>query len=212
MSVNVGRSRTLTFGKQTFKSGIVKAPVAGAVTLRAESADGDEQADLKNHGGRDRAVYAYALEDYAWWSNELGRALRSGDFGENLTVEGIAVNDAIVGERWEIGGEVELEVSTPRIPCYKLAAKMNDPQFVARFGRALRLGPYLRVVREGSVRAGDAIAVTHRPAHGIRIVDVGRIYLFARDELTTLLTAPELGAQWLAWISEQVEARAGKPS
>lgn len=178
------------------------------MALRATNADGDEQADLKNHGGRDRAVYAYALEDYAWWSNELGRPLGPGEFDENLTVEGLAVNDAVVGEHWQIGAEVELEVSTPRMPCYKLAAKMNDPQFVARFGKALRLGPYLRVVREGSVRSGDAIAVTYRPAHGVRIVDVGRIYLFAREELPMLLGVRELGEEWLAWASKQVEARA----
>ena len=175
--------------------------------MRGVNVDGDDQADRTAHGGADMAVYAYAAEDYRWWESELERALAPGTFGENLTTTGIDVNAALIGERWRIGDALELEVAGPRIPCYKLAARMEDPRFVKRFGAALRPGPYLRIVREGTVAAGDSIAVTHRPAHGIRIVDMTRIYLFERERLGELLAAPELSAAWLDWIREQLRGQ-----
>ena len=111
---------------------------------------GDDQADRKAHGGPDKAVYAYAVEDARWWEQEIGRSLAYGEFGENLTTEGIEVNDALVGERWQIGTTV-LEVSEPRIPCWRLGVRMNDKMFPRRFTEALRPGAYLRIVVEGEV-------------------------------------------------------------
>ncbi len=204
VSVNVGPVVTVDDGDRRYETAIDKRPAAGAVALRGVNFAGDDQADPHNHGGPDRAVYAYAAEDYAWWSERLARELGAGDFGENLTTAGIDVNAAVVGERWQIGAEVELEVSVPRVPCFKLAAKMADPRFVATFGKALRPGPYLRVLREGDVRAGDALAVTHRPAHRLTIAEVTRIYLFDHAELATLLRAPELGEARLDWVRERL--------
>lgn len=204
ISVNVGQKRTVTHRGQTFETGIYKEPVDVPVLVRGVNLAGDDQADRAVHGGVDRAVYAYGSEDYAWWSAELGRRLAPGTFGENLTVEGLAVTEAIVGERWLVGDEVELEVSSPRVPCYKLAARMDDPGFIKRFARALRPGAYMRIACEGTLRTGDAIRVTHRPPHGVRIVDVARIYFFNRHELETLLRAPELGEEWLDWTREQL--------
>jgi len=203
-SVNVGQKRTLTAGGQTFESAIYKDAIDGPVLVRGVNLAGDDQADRTVHGGADRAVYAYASDDYAWWSAQLDRPLAPGTFGENLTVDGMAVSEAVVGERWAVGGDVELEVSSPRVPCYKLAARMDDPRFIKRFAQALRPGSYLRITREGTVRKGDSIRITYRPAHGIRVVDVARIYQFDRDELASLLRAPELGAEWIAWIHEHL--------
>ena len=204
VSVNAGKPAPLTTPRATVQSAIVKTPRRGRVAVRGVNLDGDDQADRRVHGGADRALYAYASEDYRWWEEQLGRPLPPGTFGENLTTAGIDVNAAFVGERWRIGDDLELEVSIPRVPCFKLAARMGDPRFVKRFGEALRPGPYLRILTEGTVAAGDRIAVTHRPSHDIRIVDVTRIYLFERERLGELLAAPELGEEWIAWIHEQL--------
>jgi MOSC domain-containing protein YiiM len=202
-SVNVGGIGSLRTPRGAVDSAIVKVPVPGRVLFHGVNADGDDQADRSVHGGVDRAVYAYAAEDYAWWEAELGRPLVPGTFGENVTTSGIDVNAAVVGEHWAIG-DAELEVSLPRVPCFKLAARMGDPQFVKTFGRALRPGPYLRIARAGSIGAGDRIDVVSRPSHGIRIVDVLTIYLFERERLRELLAAPELGAAWIDWVHEQL--------
>jgi MOSC domain-containing protein YiiM len=205
-SVNVGRIARLETPKRTVESAIVKQPVAGRVRIEGVNLEGDDQADRRVHGGVDRAAYAYAVEDYAWWEEELGRPLAPGTFGENLTTAGIDVNAAVVGERWELGA-AELEVAAPRVPCSKLAARIGDPRFVARFGRARRPGPYLRITRPGTIGAGDRIRVVTRPSHGIRVVDVFVVYLFERERLRELLAVPELGASWTAWIHEQLAAR-----
>src|SRR5262249_22883800 len=127
----------------------------------------------------DKAVYAYAVEDIQWWEKEVGRPLVYGEFGENLTTEGIEVNDALVGERWEIGATV-LEVSEPRIPCRRLGVRMDDKMFPHRFTQALRPGTYMRIVVEGDVGAGDEIRVVERPDHDLTILDVFRIYTHVR--------------------------------
>jgi MOSC domain-containing protein YiiM len=205
-SVNVGRPAPLETPRGPVESAIMKRPLSGRVHFRGVNADGDDQADRSVHGGVDRAVYAYAAEDYAWWAHELGRPLAPGTFGENLTTSGLDVNEALVGERWTIG-DAELEVSIPRVPCFKLAARMADPHFVKTFANARRPGPYLRIARAGTIAAGDEIAVLSRPSHGIRIIDVFTIYLFERPRLHELLAAPELGAAWTGWIQEQIASR-----
>ena len=207
LSVNVGGTQTVVAGACIYATAIGKRPVAGPVALRGINLAGDDQADRSAHGGPDRVVYAYASEDYAYWSRELGRELAPGLFGENLTIRGIDANGAVVGERWHVGDDVELEVSLPRIPCYKLANAVGETDFVKRIGRSLRLGPYLRVVREGAVTAGDPIAVGARPAHGITIADVARIQMFDRNELPRLLDAPQLGEEFLGWVRATIAKR-----
>jgi MOSC domain-containing protein YiiM len=210
-SVNVGRAAPLATPRGPVESAIVKGPVDGRVRFAGVNAAGDDQADRSVHGGVDRSVYAYAAEDYAWWEHELGRSLAPGTFGENLTTSGFDVNEAVVGERWAIG-DAELEVSIPRVPCFKLAGRMGDPHFVKAFANARRPGPYLRIARPGSIAAGDAIEVVSRPTHGIRIIDVFAIYLFERPRLHELLAAPELGTAWTEWIREQLAARPRTPA
>ena len=145
---------------------IFKAPVGGRVQVKGVNIAGDAQADRSVHGGPDKAVYAYAQEEIDTWEAELGRVLGGAPFGENLTTQGFDVSGAVVGERWQVG-TTTLEVAQPRLPCYKLALRIGDPKFVKTFARASRPGAYLRIVEEGDIGAGDAVAVVARPAHGV---------------------------------------------
>ena len=154
--------REFEYDGRPARSAIWKTPVAGRVAARGVNLAGDDQADRRAHGGPDKAVYAYAVEDLRWWAQEIGRPLAYGEFGENLTTEGIDVNGALVGERWAIGTTV-LEVSEPRVPCWRLGVRMNDKLFPRRFTEALRPGTYLRIIVEGEVGAGDEIQVVERP-------------------------------------------------
>jgi len=204
VSVNVGRARKFEYNRRPAKSAIWKSPVDGRVQARGVNLEGDEQADRKAHGGPDKAVYAYAIEDARWWEQEIGRSLQYGEFGENLTTEGIAVNDAFIGERWKIGTAV-LEVSEPRVPCWRLGVRMNDQMFVRRFTEALRPGSYLRIIIEGNVGAGDEIHVIHRPDHDLTIRDVFRIYTRDRDEVERLIAVPQISESWKKWPESLLE-------
>jgi MOSC domain-containing protein YiiM len=156
-------------------------------------------------------VYAYAIEDERWWEQEIGRPLAYGEFGENLTTEGIEVNNALVGERWEIGTTV-LEVSEPRIPCWRLGVRMNNRMFPRHFTEALRPGPYLRIVVEGDVGAGDEMRVVERPGHGLTIRDVFRIYTRDRDEVERLLAVPRMSESWRRWAADWLRKTKGGPT
>ena len=147
-------------------------------------------------------MYAYAIEDYAKWELQLGRTLPLGQFGENITTAGIDVNQALVGERWRVDSAL-LQITIPRVPCYKLAMKMGDPQFIKRFALALRPGPYLSIVEEGAVEQLASIEVVSRPSHDLTIAKMMQIYLFERDRLSELLV-PELPLSWREWIVTQL--------
>ncbi|HEX9444785.1 MAG TPA: MOSC domain-containing protein [Candidatus Binatia bacterium] len=198
LSVNVGRPRAFEYQGRPARSAIWKTPRAGRVAARGVNLEGDEQADRKAHGGPDKAVYAYAVEDLHWWERELGRAIPYGGFGENFTTEAIEVNDALVGERWQIGGAV-FEVSEPRVPCWRLGVRMDDAMFVRRFTEAQRPGAYLRIVAEGDVGAGDGIRVVEKPDHDVTVRDVFRIYTRDRGEVARLSAVPRLSDAWRGW-------------
>jgi MOSC domain-containing protein YiiM len=192
ISVNTGRPTQIAVRRgRPLMSSIGKAPVAGRVRVEGVNVGDDRQADLRVHGGPDRAVYAYASEDSAWWAAELGRKIPPGMFGENLTLEGIDVSGAVIGERWRVGG-VELEVCQPRIPCFKLGHRFGDPLMVKRFGEASRPGAYLRVVTEGELGAGDAADVLSRPAHGVTVALVSDAVLLDDSLRSRAAAAPEL--------------------
>ena len=163
VSVNLAEPRTLMRRGREMTTGLWKRPVAGPVAVGRLGLDGDLVADEQHHGGTDKALYAYAAEDVAWWERQLGRELGAGFFGENLTLRGVDVSASHIGERWRIGRTL-LEVSEPRRPCWKLAAKVAEPRFVKTFGQAGRPGAYLRVLQEGEVRAGDRIEVQEAPS------------------------------------------------
>jgi MOSC domain-containing protein YiiM len=166
VSVNVGRPAPLVTGSRVIESAIVKAPVEGPVAVRGVNLEGDDQADRSVHGGPDQAVYAYASEDIAFWSDVTGLDLDAGAFGENLTTAGIDVSGARIGERWRIG-TVELRVTGPRIPCFKLEARIGVRGFQKQFLHAGRPGAYFAIAEEGELRAGDAVEVVHRPEHDV---------------------------------------------
>ena len=204
LSVNVGRAREFDFNGRPAKSAIWKSPVTGRIAARGVNLEGDDQADRKAHGGPDKSVYAYAIEDVRWWEEKLGRSLQYGEFGENLTTEGIAVNDALVGERWTIGTAV-FEVSEPRIPCWRLGVRMNDQGFVRRFTEALRPGTYLRIIVEGAVGAEDEIRIIERPAHELTVRDIFRIYTRDRGEVERLLAVPGMSESWRTWAEDWLQ-------
>ena len=162
ISVNVGQERPIAAKGGT--SGIDKRPVQGPVGVRApgpkgvggSGLTGDHVSDTANHGGDDQAVYAYAREDLDVWETELGRALSCGSFGENLTTAAVDVSGAVIGETWEVGSAL-LQVSCPRIPCVTFAVWLGQVRWVPRFTAARVPGAYLRVLRGGEVRAGDAV-------------------------------------------------------
>ena len=202
VSVNVSPVRTVEHQGKEVSTGIFKQPVAGSVPLRGVNLEGDDQADRKNHGGSVRAAYAYAQEDYRWWEETLARTLPPGKFGENLTLCGIDVNGALIGERWRTGSAV-VQVTSPRVPCYKLALTMGDPAFVRKFAQALRPGAYLSIVEEGVVGSGDAVEVVSKPAHRLTIAEMTHIYFSERERLSELLVR-ELPEHWRAWVVAQL--------
>ncbi|QIG40242.1 MOSC domain-containing protein [Microbacterium sp. 4R-513] len=156
---------------------IDKRPAPGPVRIRAFGAYGDVQADRKHHGGLDKALYAYSQEDAEFWEGELGRAVPPGFFGENLRTEGLDVNAARIGERWRIGSRVEVEVTMPRTPCGTFARRIGGSHqrgWVKRFSAERRLGPYLRVIRTGTIQAGDEITVIPAPDGAPGLLDVYR--------------------------------------
>ena len=201
LSVNVGPVAPFRAGRAT-RSAIVKSPVTGRVAVRGVNLAGDDQSDRQVHGGPDQAVYAYARESYDWWEPELGRALDNGLFGENLTLRNVAVNEAVIGERWAIGSAI-LEVTAPRIPCLKLATRIGDPRFVKRFAAARRPGAYLRIVQEGELAAGDAVEVIARPDHGVSVAMVNEALLFDHALAPRLLQAPALAQRVGEWAASQ---------
>ena len=168
ISVNVGQVKEIEWNGERVATGIIKLPVTGRIALRGVNFDGDDQEDRTVHGGPDKAVYAYAWEDYEYWRATAGIQVVAGLFGENLTVEGMDLSAAIVGEHWSVGSTV-LEVAQPRLPCYKLGIRVGDSRFLGRFLRAARTGAYLRVVREGAIGSGDEVRVTFVPTHGVSL-------------------------------------------
>ncbi|HEY1855253.1 MAG TPA: MOSC domain-containing protein [Solirubrobacterales bacterium] len=193
IGVQVGLPKAVDTGRRVVETAIWKQPVEGRVRVRGVNLDGDRQADLRVHGGPDKAVYAYAIEETRLWEEELERELGPGAFGENLTTEGVDVSGALLGERWQIGTTV-LEVVQPRLPCFKLGLKMGDPLFVKRFGLASRPGAYLRIVEEGELGAGDAVAVERDEGqdHRVSVRLVSDAILVDHALVPRALEAPQL--------------------
>jgi MOSC domain-containing protein YiiM len=202
LSVNVGRPRANAWKQSTSVTGIDKRPVSGPVLVTAPGPKGngdvglagDRVYDVKHHGGTDQAVYAYAREDLDTWAGELGQALPSGVFGENLTTEGVAVNEALIGERWRVGDELLLEVSCPRIPCGTFQGWLEQDGWIKRFTQAGLPGGYLRVISPGLVRAGDPVRVEARPAHQVTVALTFRALTTEPDLLPRLLAVDAMPA------------------
>ena len=160
LSVNVSQPKEVTYNGTPIKTGIFKEPVSGRTMMRRLNLDGDGQGDPSVHGGVHKAVYVYTIEHYNYWKRELGRDdLTYGKFGENLTVEGMLEDAVHIGDVFRIGDAL-VEVSQPRVPCFKLGMKMRDPQIVKPFLKSERVGFYVRVLEEGEVGADDVIKRT----------------------------------------------------
>ncbi|WP_433529492.1 MOSC domain-containing protein [Micromonospora sp. CA-263727] len=206
VTVNVGVVTRADWAGANGRSGIDKRPVPGRVPVRPEGLVGDFISDLRNHGGPDKAVYAYASEDAAWWEAELGRDIRPGGFGENLTTYAVDVTGAVIGERWTVGSAV-LQVTMPRTPCATFAGFWGVPNLIKRFTARAAPGAYLRVLREGELGAGDPIEVTHRPAHGVTVGEVFRALNLQPELLPRLLAADDLPG----WIRDKARRRLTTP-
>jgi len=202
-TVNVGEVLNVDTGTRTVTTAIWKFPVDGRVAVAGVNIDGDDQADRTVHGGPDKAIYAYALEDTEWWERELGRELGPGAFGENLSTRGADLTNARIGERWAVGSTL-LEVRQPRIPCFKLGVRMDDPLFPKRFGAAGRPGLYLAILEESDIGAGDAITIVERPDdHDVTVGLASHAFLHDHDRLPELLAAPALAHAWRSWIEDR---------
>jgi len=208
LSVNVGGVRAIDVGERTITTAIWKSPVEGRVAVSGVNVSGDDQADRSVHGGHDKAVYAYAWEDTLWWQEQLGRELEPGNFGENLTLAGVDVRDAIVGEVWRVGSAL-LEVSEPRFPCFKLGLRMGDPKFLKRFAAARRTGTYLRIAEAGDVGAGDPVERVAQPDHGVTIGLFAEAYLGDHALAVRLLEAPQMSEEWRHWARGRGDHVAG---
>lgn len=178
-------------GDASGRTGIDKRPVDGPVLLRVDGVAGDFIGERAHHGGPDQAVYAYAEEDAAWWAGELGRNIRPGGFGENLTTYAVDVTGAVIGEQWAVG-EALLQVTKPRTPCITFAGFWGMPDLIRRFTARAAPGAYFRVLREGEVGPGAAVEVVERPAHGVTIGEVFRATTLEPELLPRLLDVPDL--------------------
>ncbi|MEU4997637.1 MOSC domain-containing protein [Streptomyces sp. NPDC021622] len=198
LSVNLGRLKAVEYtDAPSGGTGIDKQPADGAVRVTAPGEKGvggsglagDEVCDLRHHGGNDQAVYAFAREDLDQWERTLGRTLANGGFGENLTTAGLDVSGAKIGERWRVGPELILEVTSSRIPCRTFQGHVGEKAWVKRFTRQGAPGAYLRVIEPGEIRGGDTIEIVHRPDHEVTVAFQFRAVTTEKNLLPRLLAA-----------------------
>ena len=215
LSVNVGLPRDVTWHGKTVHTGIWKHPVDGPSQVRRLNIDGDGQGDLAGHGGEHRAVFVYQIESYRYWQGELGRDdFEYGQFGENFTVSGLADDQVRIGDRYRIGTAL-FEVTQPRVTCYRVGIRMDEPRMPSLLVARHRPGFYFRVLREGTVRAGDEIARVTAGPEDMTVAEIdGLLYLpgHPRERVLTALRIPALPEGWKASfraIAAQAEAPGG---
>ncbi len=199
LSINIAQPRTVATNGRSYQTGIYKKHRMGRVFLGRLGLDGDGQADLNNHGGPNRAVYCYPHEHYGYWASELKRDdFHYGQFGENLTLLGLLESSVCIGDVFRIGGAV-IEVSQPRVPCYKLADKLGVAGFEKTFLQANRPGFYARVLEEGIVEAGDPIAPLEQDPAGMTVAEVNRALYIDRSDRTAAQRATQIEALSPEW-------------
>ena len=200
LSINVSKPKPIQYGGKTIRTGIFKEPVSGTVMLREKNIDGDGQGDLRVHGGTYKAIYGYPFEHYTHWQQELQRDdLTYGQFGENLTVEGLLEDAVHIGDVFQIGSTVRLQITQPRVPCFKLAYKMGLPEFPKQFLESLRVGFYFRVLEEGEITAGDTIACVEADSESMTVTEVVNLRYFDRDNHEKIAQARKLRALSPSW-------------
>ncbi len=206
VSLNVSLPKTVEFRGQTVSTSIFKEPVRGRHLVRRLSLEGDWQADLRYHGGLNKAVYAYPSEHYPFWAQELRRDdLRPGQFGENLTLEGLTEDTVHLGDVFRVGSTL-LQVTQPRIPCFKLGIKMGDPFFPKRFLASGRTGFYLRVLEEGEVGAGDLLELVEK-TDGLTVRELWHLVHIDKENVEgarVALRCQALGREWREPLQERL--------
>jgi MOSC domain-containing protein YiiM len=203
-SINVGEPRQVEWRGLSVTTAIWKEPVTGPIRVEGVNVVGDDQADRQVHGGADKAVYAYAVEDYDWWSAQVG-LLGPGTFGENLTTAHIDLTAAFIGDRWHVGTAM-LEVSQPRTPCFKLGIRMGDDTFTRRFALAGRPGAYLRIVQPGLIEAGDQIRIepASNPSISVGALASGSL---TTDELRAVSADERVPDGWRRTVDRELARR-----
>src|SRR3954454_4173950 len=199
LSVNVGLPRDIAWQGKTVHTGIWKAPVEGPRMVRRLNVDGDGQGDLNGHGGERRAVFVYQMDSYRYWQSHLGRNdFTHGQFGENLTVDGLSDAEVCIGDRYRIGGAL-FEVTQPRVTCYRVGIRMDDPAMPSRLVAHHRPGFYFRVLEEGPVQAGDAIVKVADGPERLSVADADALLYLpnkSRELLERALRVPALSEGW----------------
>ena len=199
LSVNVGLPRDIAWQGRTVRTGVWKAPVQGPRMVRRLNIDGDGQGDLAGHGGENRAVFVYQMDSYRYWEGELGRKDFSyGQFGENFTVEGLPDREVCIGDHYRIGGAL-FEVTQPRVTCYRVGIRLNEPQMPALLVERGRPGFYLRVLEEGQVEAGDEIIQVGVGPERMSVAEIDALLYLpgrSRSRLERALRIPALSAGW----------------
>ena len=210
LSVNVSLPKEVPYKGKAIRTGIYKEPVQGRVMLRRLNLDGDGQADLVGHGGIYKAVHVYSIENYDYWKRELGRDDFSyGQFGENFTVEGMLEDNVHVGDVFRVGTAL-VEVTQPRVPCFKLVMKMGMPEFLKVFMPSERVGFYFRVLEEGEVGAGDALERVKVGPEQMTVREMFRLLYFAKQKLEGARKALRIPAMSPGWRGsfEQIVGKA----
>jgi MOSC domain-containing protein YiiM len=219
VSLNVGLPREVTWHGMAVSTGIFKQPVEGRIVLRRLNLDGDRQADLSVHGGKDKAVYCYPLQHYEYWKKELpGRELKPAVFGENFTldIDNVSENGSLpedlihIGDRFSIGS-AEVVVTQPRLPCYKLGIRFQMDDMVKRFLASGRSGFYLAVTREGEVGAGDQMTPLSQDPNAVPVSAITRLYIakrYSNDDLQMVqrvLRVAALPESWKEYFRERLQ-------
>ena len=199
VSVNVGLPREVIWKNITVQTSIFKEPVAGVVAVRELNLAGDQQADLTVHGGSEKAVYAYPAEHYEYWRKQLSDvSLSWGAFGENLTTAGLWEDTLCIGDILRVGSAV-LQITQPRMPCYKLQLRFNRDDIIRRFLVSGRSGFYFSVIDPGDVDAGSKVEVLDRDPHGVTVTDIVSLYLGHRRDpelLRRAMNVTSLSENW----------------
>ncbi len=208
LSVNVGTPKQYNWMGQPVTTSIFKFPVEGEVQVKQLDLAGDEQSDLTVHGGADKAVYVYPHEHYAWWIEHGIKPLAPGNFGENLTIEGLLESEVHIGDELEIGS-ARFVISQPRLPCYKLQVRFNRPEMTKLFYSTRRFGWYFKVTREGALQAGAPITIVQRDPNAVSVADLIALYAGDTADLGLLQRAIAVEALPAGW-REDLQQRADK--